>query len=64
MKYMRGVVITGQNTLAVSDRCPLPEKLCPTGALIRPLIWSPCTSDAPPVRHPGVPLCLTSWVRR
>ena len=38
MKYMRGVVITGQNTLAVSDRCPLPEKLCPTGALIRPLI--------------------------
>ena len=46
MKYMRGVVITGQNTLAVSDRCPLPEKLCPTGALIRPLIWSPCTSDA------------------
>lgn len=22
MKYMRGVVITGQNTLAVSDRCP------------------------------------------
>ena len=46
MKYMRGVVITGQNTLAVSDRCPLPEELCPTGALIRPLIWSPCTSDA------------------
>lgn len=46
MNYMKGVVITWQNTLAVSDRCPLPEEICPTGALIRPLIWSPCTSDA------------------
>ena len=46
MKYMKGVVITGQNTMAVSDRCPLPEEPCPTGAFIRPLIWSPCTSDA------------------
>lgn len=46
MKYMKGVVITGQNTMAVSGRCPLPEKPCPTGAFIRPLIWSPCTSDA------------------
>lgn len=46
MKYMKGVVITGQNALAVSDQCPLPEAICPTGALIRPLIWSPCTSDA------------------
>ena len=32
--------------MAVSDRCPVPEEPCPTGALIRPLIWSPCTSDA------------------
>lgn len=46
MKRMKGVVITGTNTLAVSEDCPLPEKICPTGALIRPLIWSPCTSDA------------------
>ncbi len=46
MKQMKGVVITGKNTLAVSDSCPLPEEICPTGALIRPLIWSPCTSDA------------------
>lgn len=46
MNYMKGVVITGQNTMAVSDRCPLPEEPCPTGAFIRPLIWSPCTSDA------------------
>ena len=46
MKYMKGVVITGQNTLAVSGQCPLPEEPCPTGAFIKPLIWSPCTSDA------------------
>lgn len=46
MKYCKGVVITGENTMAVSDRCPVPEESCPTGALIRPLIWSPCTSDA------------------
>ena len=32
--------------MAISENCPLPEQICPTGALIRPLIWSPCTSDA------------------
>lgn len=48
MRYVKGAVITGKNTLAVSDRCPLPEEkdIVSTGALIRPLIWSPCTSDA------------------
>ncbi len=46
MKHMKGVVITGQNTLAISDQCPLPEEPCATGAFIKPLIWSPCTSDA------------------
>lgn len=46
MKYCKGVVITGENTLAISDRCPLPDAPCDTGAFIRPLIWSPCTSDA------------------
>lgn len=25
---------------------PIPEEPCPTGAFIKPLIWSPCTSDA------------------
>ena len=46
MKYMKGVVIAGENKMALREDCPLPEKICPTGALIRPLIWSPCTSDA------------------
>ena len=46
MKHMKGVVIAGKNSLAIRDDCPLPEEICPTGALIRPLIWSPCTSDA------------------
>ena len=31
MKYMKGVVITGQNTLAVSGQCPLPENPAPPG---------------------------------
>lgn len=46
MEYRKGVVITGKNTMAVSDHCPIPEEPCPTGAFIKPLIWSPCTSDA------------------
>ena len=46
MKHMKGVVISGKNKLEIRDDCPLPEEICPTGALIRPLIWSPCTSDA------------------
>jgi threonine dehydrogenase-like Zn-dependent dehydrogenase len=48
MRKMKGVVIEGKNRLAVSEDCPLPDldEIVPTGALIRPLIWSPCTSDA------------------
>ncbi len=46
MKRQKGVVITGKNTLAISNDCPLPDRICSTGALIKPLIWSPCTSDA------------------
>ena len=46
MEYRKGVVITGKNTMAVSDRCSIPEEPCQTGAFIKPLIWSPCTSDA------------------
>lgn len=30
----------------LSDHCPIPEEPCQTGAFIKPLIWSPCTSDA------------------
>ena len=46
MRYLRGAVITGRTAMAVRDDCPVPEEPCATGALIRPLIWSPCTSDA------------------
>lgn len=46
MNYCKGVVITGKNTVAISSHCPVPDQPCPTGAIIRPLIWSPCTSDA------------------
>ena len=46
MRTCKGVVITGKNKVAVSNQCPIPEEPCPTGAFIRPLIWSPCTSDA------------------
>lgn len=48
MRKMKGVVIAGKGKMAVSDSCPVPEpeNIVPTGALVRPLIWSPCTSDA------------------
>ena len=46
MKYMKGVVISGKGKMEISEKCPLPDQICDTGALIRPLIWSPCTSDA------------------
>lgn len=46
MKTMKGAVITGPGKIEISDRCPLPDKIISTGALIKPLIWSPCTSDA------------------
>ncbi len=48
MRYLKGVVIAGKNRMEVSPHCPVPEaeNIVPTGALIRPLIWSPCTSDA------------------
>ena len=46
MRYCKGAVITGKNKMDISDHCPIPEEPCPTGAFIRPLIWSPCTSDA------------------
>lgn len=26
MEYRKGVVITGKNTMAVSDHCPIPEE--------------------------------------
>ena len=44
MKRMKGVVISGVNQMELRDDCPLPKKISPTGALIRPEIWSPCTS--------------------
>lgn len=46
MKTMKGVVISGKGKLEISDNCPLPEKINKEGAIIKPLIWSPCTSDA------------------
>ena len=46
MQSMKGAVIAGKNKMEIRDNCPLPEKIAPTGALIRPEIWSPCTSDA------------------
>lgn len=48
MRKMKGAVITGAGTMAISDACPLPDinEIESTGALIKPLVWSPCTSDA------------------
>lgn len=46
MLKTKGCVISGPGIMTIRDDCPLPDKICPTGALIKPLIWSPCTSDA------------------
>ena len=46
MLKMKGCIIAGPGKMAVSSDCPLPETIVDTGALIKPLIWSPCTSDA------------------
>ena len=46
MNYCKVVVITGKKEMAISSHCPIPDEPCETGAFIRPLIWSPCTSDA------------------
>ena len=47
MKTMKGVVISGKGKMEVSDQCPLPElsEIVPTGAIVKPMIWSPCTTD-------------------
>lgn len=46
MKTMKGAVIEGRGKIGISSSCPLPDSIVPTGALIKPFIWSPCTSDA------------------
>ena len=46
MLKMRGVAITGKKQLEIKNDCPLPEEIVPTGAIVRPDIWSVCTSDA------------------
>lgn len=48
MRYMKGAVIAGKGKMAIKDNCPVPsvDEIVPTGALIKPLVWSPCTSDA------------------
>lgn len=46
MRTMKGVVISGKDKLEISDKCPLPDAINSQGAIIKPLIWSPCTSDA------------------
>lgn len=45
MKTMKGVVIRDKGVVEISDDCVLPDKINSQGALIKPLIWSPCTSD-------------------
>lgn len=46
MRTTKGIVIAGKNQIEVRNDCPLPDKVNPTGAIIKPEIWSVCTSDA------------------
>lgn len=45
MKTMKSVVIQDKGIVKISDQCVLPDQINPYGAIIKPLIWSPCTSD-------------------
>ena len=63
MKQMKGVVISGVNQMEVRTDCPLPEKIVPTGALIRPLIWSPVPAT-PICAPPAAPPFPIFWGRR
>lgn len=45
MRTTRGVVISGKDKMEVKEDCLLPDKPNPLGAIIRPAIWSVCTSD-------------------
>lgn len=45
MRETKGVVITGKNQVAIQEHLPLPEKPNALGAIIRPSVWSICTSD-------------------
>lgn len=45
MRKTRGVVIAEKNRLEVRDDCALPDRVNSLGAIIRPSIWSICTSD-------------------
>ena len=51
MKYCKGVVITGENTMAVSDRCPVPEEPCPHRGPDPSADLVPLHQRCPPVRH-------------
>ncbi len=47
MRKQRGCGITAPGVMEILDNCALPEleDVSPLGALIKPVIWSPCTSD-------------------
>ena len=48
MKTQKGICITGIDRFELRDDCVLPEphEIVSTGAIIRPVIWSACTTDA------------------
>ena len=47
MKTQKGCVIVGKNQMEIRDGLPLPEahEIVPLGALVKPVVWSPCTTD-------------------
>lgn len=45
MNHMKGVVITGQNAMIISENCPLPEEPYSTGAFARNRLCIPALSS-------------------
>lgn len=46
MKYTRGCCIVGVNKMEIRTDCVMPDELAPQAAIVKPAVWTPCTTDA------------------
>ncbi|OUO95080.1 zinc-binding dehydrogenase [Cloacibacillus sp. An23] len=46
MKYTRGCCVVGENKMEIREDCVMPDNLAPQAAIVKPAIWTPCTTDA------------------
>ena len=46
MKTTRGCCIVGANQMEIRTDCVMPDEIGPRGAIVKPAVWTPCTTDA------------------